>query len=309
MSEPLPRAGGGLEALRRFATIRLIALDIDGTLLSTTHGGIGEVLRDLQASLANFRRGVRLTIATGRTFTAAQAVVEDLGLSPHTMVVLYNGAVVTTASGDGMWMRRLIDQQTVQKVIDFGATLGLRTYVFSCDAALVSGYERSGRAVAESVMGVASDGSGPGYFGGLPVYWAYPTAPPSTDAAAVLLELRPGLEAAYVRVRLMDAKLPIVISASSERYIEVSPMGSSKAIALEGLARSLNIARPQVAAVGDNENDVDMLKWAGVGIAVRNATPRAVEASDFVTRYNAGDGVVELLRLVRAAVRYRSVVN
>jgi hydroxymethylpyrimidine pyrophosphatase-like HAD family hydrolase len=77
--------------------------------------------------------------------------------------------------------------------------------------------------------------------------------------------------------------------------IDVVSREASKAVMAGRLARSLNIPAEQALAIGDHDNDVSLLRWAGMGVAMGNATPAAKAAADGVTSSNLRDGVAEAL--------------
>jgi hydroxymethylpyrimidine pyrophosphatase-like HAD family hydrolase len=72
-------------------------------------------------------------------------------------------------------------------------------------------------------------------------------------------------------------------------------LGITKATGLEEVARPYEITADDVVAFGDMPNDVPMLRWAGLGVAMGNAHPDAIEAADEVTATNADDGVARVL--------------
>jgi hydroxymethylpyrimidine pyrophosphatase-like HAD family hydrolase len=86
-------------------------------------------------------------------------------------------------------------------------------------------------------------------------------------------------------------------------YIEVRPKNSNKGIALEYLAKSLKLDRKQVLAIGDNDNDSEMLSWAGIGIAVESASDLAKRSSNYKANRGVIEGAIEVLQLVRTAIR------
>ena len=83
--------------------------------------------------------------------------------------------------------------------------------------------------------------------------------------------------------------------STNNGLIEIVPLGISKATGVEELARPLGITADDVVAFGDMPNDVPMLGWAGLGVAMGNAHPDAVAAADEVTTTNADDGVARVL--------------
>ena len=89
----------------------------------------------------------------------------------------------------------------------------------------------------------------------------------------------------------------------SERSLyEILPKGSGKGAILAPLARHLGVRPPNIVAVGDYDNDVSMLKEAGVGIAVANASPAALEAADFVTVSNEEHAIAKIIHDIEAGV-------
>jgi hydroxymethylpyrimidine pyrophosphatase-like HAD family hydrolase len=87
------------------------------------------------------------------------------------------------------------------------------------------------------------------------------------------------------------------VTYSGERLVEISAAGVTKAFAVA----SLGVPAGAAVAFGDMPNDVPMLEWAGLGVAVENAHPDAIAAADEVTASNDEDGVALVLeRLARA---------
>lgn len=81
------------------------------------------------------------------------------------------------------------------------------------------------------------------------------------------------------------------LSSADKLNIEINPVGIHKAFGLEYVCQRLHIDRRQVIAIGDGLNDVAMLKWAGLGIAMANATDEVKAAADMVTESCDDDGV------------------
>ena len=69
-----------------------------------------------------------------------------------------------------------------------------------------------------------------------------------------------------------------------------------KVSALKLVAKELRVDRNEVLAIGDNLNDIEMLKWAGIGVAMANGAPEAIEAADFVTDHHDADGAATAIR-------------
>ncbi|MBO0780886.1 MAG: HAD family phosphatase [Ktedonobacteraceae bacterium] len=85
---------------------------------------------------------------------------------------------------------------------------------------------------------------------------------------------------------------------SSLRFLEISPGGVHKGDALAALSEQLGIAAHEVVAFGDMPNDLPLLRWAGLGVAVANAHPLVLQAADVVTLSNEEDGVAHMLERI-----------
>jgi hydroxymethylpyrimidine pyrophosphatase-like HAD family hydrolase len=83
--------------------------------------------------------------------------------------------------------------------------------------------------------------------------------------------------------------------STNNGLVEIVPLGISKATGVEEVARPQGITAEDVVAFGDMPNDVPMLGWAGLGVAMGNAHPDAVAAADEVTASNTDDGVARVL--------------
>jgi hypothetical protein len=104
--------------------------------------------------------------------------------------------------------------------------------------------------------------------------------------------------------KLEAASNEVYITSSVEQLLEVADKDAGKASGVRFVAEKLGLAREEVAAFGDADNDIDMLKYAGVGIAVENASPGCKAAADYVTKHHAEDGVTfgvrDILKLLPA---------
>jgi hydroxymethylpyrimidine pyrophosphatase-like HAD family hydrolase len=84
-------------------------------------------------------------------------------------------------------------------------------------------------------------------------------------------------------------------TTSGAPFLEVGKEGISKATALARFAHDRGYSADEVVAFGDNNNDVEMLAWAGHSVAMANAVPAAMEVSDEVTATNDEDGVAQVI--------------
>ena len=129
-----------------------------------------------------------------------------------------------------------------------------------------------------------------------------PELPDGAPPPYKLMGIAPTLERAAALHGLRTALPPGVRGAFSHpRYLEITARGVDKAPAVRAACAALGLAPAQLAAIGDEENDIGMLRDAGIGIAMGNAAPAVIAAADRVTETNARDGVALAIDRLLAA--------
>jgi len=119
----------------------------------------------------------------------------------------------------------------------------------------------------------------------LPIHWMPEPAtlasdvPPTNQVGVYLPE---GVTEAHVAELQEVAGATATVYRTHSKFINITPAGVSKAKALAWLAMRMDIPQPAVMAVGDSDNDVGMVRWAGLGVAMGNARPSVLEAADWV---------------------------
>lgn len=293
---PLPDALSDIHDLEAFAQVELVVLDLDGTLLTDFDDLPATAEWRTRSHLVNRlkSRGVPLTLATGRAFAGARAAIEAVSRHKDTPVILYNGSVVMTAAGV-LLAQRALGRAAVEALMNSVKLVGGSALLYWLHADL------TGRLEGEWAVFVG-DGKPPEReFNGLAVS-SREVVPAGASCVAALL----WGEDEAVRSRLVEVvdTIPeISTTVSGSRYIEVRPAGSSKAVGLEALLGYLRIPPHRVMAVGDNDNDVELLQAVGLSVCVANASKQAQRSSRFRTTYPSASGVIEALQLVTRARR------
>lgn len=250
--------------------LRLVAIDMDGTLLPTLSTAISG--RSIRALLAAQEAGVTVAIATGRRVAYTAPLLDGLGLRADTPLITSNGAVVRTLAGE------LLDRCHLESRVARGICGLLKSY-----GSMIFTFDHPGR--GELVLEDLEEAQG------RIKMWV--------EANRHAIEIVKPLERA-----LVDGKDPIqgmvagriakmreaeqVLKASewadqseSTRteypardlsILDLLPRGVSKRWALERLAAQLGIDRKETMAIGDNWNDLEMLEWAGQAVVMSNAS-------------------------------------
>ena len=280
--------------------IRLIAMDMDGTLLGRERGVIPPV--NLQALQAAQAWGIRLCLASGRAPDDAGFHAVDAGLSMH--IIALNGGVVLMEPLGPVISSHHIPADAAHRVYRLIQQARLPFALFSDhDVALSRPSDYTG--LMKDVWGTFMDREGgrtrvtndPGT-AELLLSRVSKFVVTSLSDPALLPPLRAQIEVLCPEVE---------VTSSWIDNIEINPRGVNKGAALAALAERLGIPMAQVMAIGDNDNDVSMLQAAGVGVAMGNATPAALAAADYVTLPCLEDGVAAAIRVLALKERLPGV--
>jgi Cof subfamily protein (haloacid dehalogenase superfamily) len=300
MTQQLPSHSAPVEDLSPFSRVQLIAVDIDGTLASRPKDQVAGITRRLQGTLHHY--GVRTTVATGRAYSGAKPIVNGLGVA-SSPIIIYNGAVIIAPRGKCVLRRSVVHLGAVETIIQIASSGKATTWVYNCaDPELALG-AADGIGVEETVSAWGPVIGPSKEFNGVEVQWQAATAKPRSGAVAVLVLATSADSRGELAKSLNDVE-GIAVTSSGAGFIECRPAGVSKASALAVMAASMGIPSEHVLTVGDNDNDEEMLRWAGIGVAVRDATPRALSAARYSSSRPAAEGVIEVLRIVAHSKRY-----
>lgn len=270
--------------------IRLIAMDIDGTLLDNRHE-LPDANRD--AILEAHSRGVEIVLVTGRRFDFARPISERIPCK--IALIINNGALIKSKNGE-THLRRLLPRSIAREVLR--ATREFRT-----GAAVVFDRPRENQLIFEHIDW--NDPISSGYYQRNREYIAE-CAPLenclSEDPIQVMFVGSVArMRAALAMVRSMDCSPQFSLAHTEYEQrdlsiLDVISSGSSKGAALAEWARRRGIVREEVMALGDNWNDRDMLEFAGLPIVMENSVAELKSLGWPVTLSNDECGVASAIR-------------
>lgn len=274
-------AGAPAEAVAHPGRPRLVAFDIDGTLLGSDKVPQPGTLRAFEAMRA---AGTRIMLASGRPIPGLKALAARCGLGEDLIFAGLNGSVVVDQASEETLARHPVPAETAQPIIELGREHGV-VVMLPHGAELVVGAEH-----AEHPQ-VKHEAAG----NGLTVRGVEDIARPDIAPTKVLFcAERPELEALEQRLRAENAD-QIELAYSSRIYMEATAAGVDKSTAIRDFCRTHGIGAEETMAFGDNGNDVTMLRAAGVGVAMGNGILEAKEAADVVTTSNDDEGIARVL--------------
>lgn len=284
------------ELQAKLRRVRLVLMDIDGTLVTSSQ----EVFGNVASQLRRLRRfAVPFSLATGRTISGSRPIVERLRAEVGMRmppVINYNGAVMLSAESGSLVIRHVLDQTSVIEAVSACREAGLWPLVYAC----------RDRVADPPLETVYLDQAAPPSveFNGMATVRLPHIGLVQDDVVAILADAGDPLSSARVAETLgkhLGTRLRATTSGS--RYIEICSPDATKSFAMKRLASLHHIEVDQVMAIGDNLNDLEMLRDAGVGIAVGNAPDEVKAAADYACSHSSASGVVEALRMLVQVLR------
>jgi len=276
---------------QRAKLIKLFATDLDGTLHDGKHM-LSDENRGALLALAD--RGIMLVCATGRSRSAIPVTIT--GIECIKYLITANGARVHLNG---------TDEIISEKFLDFAALEYIRPF-FDDDEVMCEAFWDGTPHVEEKRYHDARDYGVPRWFSD----YFFNSRMPLKDFKKEVFE-NAGIIENINFVFGKDSVQNRVLSFLKERTdlyeltssfpfnYEIGGIGVSKGAALDLIAKREGVLPEEIIAFGDNDNDVTMIEYAGIGIAVANSVPRAIAAADLVTEQdNNNSAVAEALRLL-----------
>jgi Cof subfamily protein (haloacid dehalogenase superfamily) len=256
---------------------KLIVSDVDGTLANNRKEVTPRTARAVRAAA---ERGVVVTLATGRT---RQGIGDFLNYtSPDAPVIFANGAYISTASSDRLLYERLLDAETVREIWRRGEERGSGLVAWSRGRLFIN---RESGAMTLYQKVTASE--------------AVVTPAPDSFAEQGVTKMLWVDKAENIVSALNELSAKPIPGAcwftSTPYYLEFAQHGVTKGKGLCRVAAFCGISPAEIIAIGDGMNDLSMLSYAGLGVAMRNAPEALRRAADFIAPSNEEDGAAQVI--------------
>ncbi len=262
--------------------IKLIALDVDGT-------DFGDDLtpspRTRAAVHAARAAGIHVTLATGRTFGATRAIADALGIDAP--LICYQGAWVRDPASGATLLHYTVPRTAAAEVVSIARAADRQCNVYINDQVYVEQLKpeaaiyfhlnrRTPPQPVPDLLALVRD-----------------AAQDPTKLVLVLpTEAETDATVAALQARFGDA---VYVTKSHPNFAEVINAQVNKGTALAAVAAALHVTQAETMAVGDGMNDLPMLEWAGLGVAMGQAYPQVQAAADVVTAALAEDGLAQAI--------------
>lgn len=226
--------------------IKLIAIDMDGTLLLPDHTISPAVKNAIAAARA---RGVNVVLTTGRPYAGVHNYLKELHMEqPGDYCITYNGALVQKAADGSTVAQTALSYDDYRFLEKLSREVGSHFHALDRTTLYTANRDISYYTVHESFVATI------------------PRIP-------------------------QEVKEKYTVLKSAPYFLEILDKRVNKGTGVKSLADVLGIKPEEIMAIGDQENDIAMIEYAGVGVAMDNAIPSVKEVANFVTKSNLEDGV------------------
>lgn len=263
---------------------KLIACDLDETLLDDDHNISKE---NVEAVKAASKAGVKFVLATGRGYNSVRGTLKELGLADQEKeyVISYNGGAITENKGEKLLLFNGISFELAQKLYCRGQQYDVNIHVYTKDMVYI--YSSWSNDV-------------PDLSKRMPVTEIFDKNLNFLKGQEIVKVLYVNTDYAYLKQiehDLEDLTGELDVSYSSNRFIEFNHKGVNKGAGLLSLAKMLGIRPEETIAIGDNLNDLSMIRAAGLGIGVQNTIEEMKPMCDYITQANHNESAVaEVIR-------------
>lgn len=260
---------------------RLLALNIDGTILRSNSRLSRETKEAIDFAK---KKGIYVTLATGRPFIAAKKIAKALKLDGH--IITHDGAFIGTDEENPLFDKRISEDQTFQ-ISEVLENYHCHVRLLNESFAIANKVKQKNQLIAKMTIKI-----------GDPLF--YPIS--FYDSICDYLLEEP-LATPKIQVQFFDEDEKqsaleelnkvsgISITHKNDHRLEIFSEGVSKARALHHLGMELGISLNEMVAIGATEDDIEMISEVGLGVAMGNAPKNVKEAASWITRSNNMNGV------------------
>ena len=257
---------------------KLIAIDIDGTLMNDRKEITKEVNDAIQAAKA---KGVKVVICTGRPIVGVQSIIEELKLNDEEdFVITFNGALVQNTYSKDVESQITLTYENLKELHELSLKLDSPFQFFDTESLYTPNREISRYTVHEA------------HINQIPIHYL-----PIDEVPKDMLIPKVMFIDEPERLNTIIANIPESLWAkytfvkSTPFFLEILDPSVSKGNAVKQLAEKLSIKQEEVICIGDGENDLSMVEYAGCGVAMANAVSAVKEVAQFHTLSNNENGV------------------
>lgn len=260
--------------------IKLIASDLDDTLLDEKWELSPGNIKTIRTAV---EQGIKFTLATGRMAVSTRRYARELGLDIP--VITYHGALIEQALSGEVLYRKVVPVELAAEITDKLLSRGIHTQIFLKDRVFTQKMNDYSHFYGKMAGVKVEEG----------------------DILKILEKEPEGLEkilliAEEERLKKTAEELKdeygdrLHFTSSKPYFFDMIEKSVNKGMALKALSEMMGIKSQEVMAVGDSLNDIEMLEYAGLGVAVDNAREEVKKVADYITASNKDEGVARAIQ-------------
>ena len=259
---------------------KMLVVDMDDTLLTDNH----ELSNENKTMLLKAQElGVYVVLASGRPTTAMIGYAKELQCDVHnSFMISFNGSTITDLKADKVLFEHSLTKEQIHLLYDFSQEhkTNITTYL---EGKIISESNSEYIDIESKITGLE-----------LVIVPCFKEAVTTSAVKCLLLE-----EPKYLKTiepKLKAAMPDLSVCMSKPFFLEAAPNSVHKGAAVQILAEKLNILPSEIIAIGNAENDLSMVQYAGLGVWVDNVEDELRKFGDVIVASNNNDGVAEVVR-------------
>lgn len=263
---------------------KLVAIDLDGTLVTDNKELTSKTVETIKKAS---EKGVKIMISSGRAFYRLEKFIDELGLRKENQCTsCFNGGMIVENITKKMLYSKSLEAEEVKELIQLGKTLELPIMIYTKDVHCV---EKIPDVVQKNIKNLKGMNLKKVCFDEMnfneEANYIYKVC--FIDKPEKIIEKRKEIPKEFFKKYEITSSVP--------EYLEIVKKGITKSEAIKFIMKLYDIKQEEVMAIGDGENDIEMLSFAGLGIAMENAKDDVKKFADDVTTSNNDDGVANAI--------------
>jgi Cof subfamily protein (haloacid dehalogenase superfamily) len=259
---------------------KLVALDMDGTLLKEDKTISAENFEAIQNAR---EKGVKVVLATGRPVRGISKYLEELNLlTGNDYTVAFNGAVVQNTKTGEIIAENLLALEDIKYLYNLSKQLSVNIHALtptSCITPKSSEYSELEAAMNNIPLEIVD----------------FDTLDNSTTIVKIMFIDKEPILSNIIGKLPKEVYEKYTVVRSAPFFLEFINRKVNKGFGVELLAKNLGIKQEEVICMGDAGNDIHMIKYAGLGVAMGNAFPEIKQIANYVTKTNEDHGVAHVI--------------
>ena len=263
---------------------KLVAIDLDGTLVTDEKELTPKTIETIKKAS---KKGVKIVLSSGRSFYRLERFIDALDLRKENQcTICFNGGMIVENKTKEMLYSKNLNAEEVEELIQLGKALRLPIMIYSRDTHYV---ETIPEVVQKNTKNLKGMNLKVVNFNQInfnkPENYIYKVC--FIDKPEKIIEKRKQISEEILKKYEITSSVP--------EYLEIVKKGIKKSEAIKVVMEKYHIQQDEVMAIGDGENDVEMLEFAGLGIAMENAKEEVKRFANDVTTSNNHDGVANAI--------------